>query len=185
MLGDTKSVTRFNRILFVPGHWNMASPVTIERLKGAERLWWDGGYDYIIVSGGITRRRQCVSEADFMKDWLVKHANIPPGCIITECASRDSFENVRNTTEWYLSGSMYLAKDVLVTIVSQWVHAMRLHAIFEAYGVQASFVPVPGHTLFQKLIGWCNLLYTLLDPKGENELSKWKVKLIARTLERA
>ena len=185
MSENTGLVTRFNRILFIPGHWDMTSSVMTERLKGAERLWWEGGYDYIIVSGGVTRRHQCVSEADFMKAWLVEHAKIPPGGIITECASRDSFENVRNTMEWYLSGSMYLAKDVSVTIVSQRVHAMRLRAIFEAYGVQVGFVSVPGHTLFQKLIGWCNLLYTLLDPKGENELSKWKVKWIARTLERA
>ncbi len=181
-----KSETGCNRILFVPGYQEMESVVMTERLKGAERLWWQDGerpYDWIIVSGGITRRRQLTSEADFMKNWLVRNAKIAPGNIIAECCSCDSFENVRNVVEGYLREPAYLAKDVEVTIVSQREHANRLRVTFEAYGVRAGIAPVPGYSILQRLLEWGYLYYTLYDPKGESRFSKWKADRVRKTLQ--
>ncbi len=186
MRADAKSGTKKSRILFVPGHQEMESPVMTERLKEAERLWWQGDghlYDYIIVSGGITRRRQLVSEADFMKNWLVRHAGIAPGNIIAECCSCDSFENVRNVVEGYLCEPAYLAKDVEVVIVSQWEHANRLRVTFEAYGIRVGISSVPGYSFSRRLLEWGYLYYTLYDPKGESWFSKWKADRVRRAID--
>jgi hypothetical protein len=173
---DTDLGTGLNRILFVPGYWDMGSSIMMERLKAAERLWWqsDGQYDWIIVSGGVTRRRQLVSEADFMKEWLVEHAGVAPGKIIPECCSCDSFESVRNVVEGCLRDPMYAVGNVGVTIVSQREHANRLRVTFEAYGVCAGIVPVPGYSVMRRIFEWGCLYYTLYDPKGESRFSRWK-----------
>lgn len=171
-----------DRILFVPGYWNMTSPVMIARLLGAHDLWQHSEWPYsrIIVSGGITKPGQRESEAEFMKKLLVASTGIDPENIIAECFSRDSFESVRNVVEWYLRNPMHFPEKVDVTVVSQLEHAIRLKISFEAHGFRARIIPVPGYSLRQRVLAWGYILYTLFDPKGENWFSKWKAGRAAK-----
>jgi uncharacterized SAM-binding protein YcdF (DUF218 family) len=181
-------MSEINRVLFVPGYWDTESPILKHRLRETYDLWWGNKaqrhYDWIIVSGGVTRPNSRVSEGEFMKDWLVKHAKIPSGRILMECASRDSYESVRNVVRMYLGNPMYLSKNTEVTIVSQQEHANRLRVTFEAYGIRIRIVPVPGYSVFRRLLEWSYLYYTLYDPKGDGWLSKWKAGRPTRMLGR-
>ena len=175
-----------DRILFVPGYWDMESPVMMARLRKTKELWWRIRLPYsrIITSGGITKPNQRISEAEFMKDWLVTYAGIDPVFIIAECAARDSYENVRHTVERYLRDPAHFPKNVEVTIVSQWEQTIRLRITFGAYGIRARAVSTDGYSFWRRLLEWGYILYTLLDPKGESRLSKWKAVRPAKTPQR-
>lgn len=175
-----------DRILFVPGYWDMESPVMMARLRKTKDLWWriNRPYSRIITSGGITKPRQRISEAEFMKDWLVTYAGIDSEDIIAECAARDSYENVRYTVERYLRNPTYFSNNVEVTIVSQWEQTIRLRVTFAAYGIRARAVSTDGYSFRRRLLEWGYILYTLLDPKGESRLSRWKAGRPAKTPQR-
>ena len=175
-----------DRILFVPGYWDMTSPVMMARLRKTKDLWWRirRPYSQIIVSGGITKPRQRISEAEFMKDWLATYAGIDLDNITAECTSRDCYENVRNTVERYLRNPTYFSNNVEVTIVSQWEHAIRLRITFAAYGIRTRVVSTDGYSFRRRLLEWGYILYTLLDPKGESRFSRWKAGRAAKTPQR-
>lgn len=175
-----------DRILFVPGYWDMESPVMMARLRKTKDLWWRIRLPYsrIITSGGITKPNQRISEAEFMKDWLVTYAGIDPVFITAECTSRDCYENVRNTVERYLRNPTYFSNNVEVTIVSQWEQAIRLRITFAAYGIRTRIVSTDGYSFRRRLLEWGYILYTILDPKGESRLSRWKAGRTAKTPQR-
>lgn len=175
------------RILFVPGHWDMTSPVMMARLQKTKDLWQEADnrpYSRIITSGGITKPRQRISEAEFMKDWLATYAGIDSDKIIAECTSRDCYENVRNTVERYLRNPMYFSNNIEVTIVSQWEQAVRLGISFGAYRIRTRVAPAPGYSFQRRLLEWGYILYTFLDPKGESRFARWKAGRPAKTPER-
>ena len=166
------------RILFVPGYFDLESRIMMERLFKASDLWWQGStrsYDWLIVSGGITRPEQTVSEAASMKDWFMMHERVDAEKIIVEGLSRDSFESVRNVVEKYLRDPRCSAENAVVTIVSQWEHAVRLKMTFQAYGIRTRIVSVPGYSLFHRMLEWGYILYTLFDPKGRSWYSRRKI----------
>lgn len=181
-------MTEINRVLFVPGYWDTKSLILAHRLREVYDLWWGNKaqrhYDWIIVSGGITRPNTRVSEGEFMRDWFMEHAGIKPEHILAECVSRDSYESVRNVVELYLRHPMYLSENTEVTIVSQREHAIRLKATFAAYGVRTKIVPVPGYSLARRMYEWLCICYTLIDPKGDGWLSRWKAGRPTRMLGR-
>lgn len=68
----------------------------LARLNLALKLYAEESPDFIIVSGGVANKKAGISEAQAMKDWLIKNG-IPDGVIIKEDRSLSTKQNAEFT----------------------------------------------------------------------------------------
>lgn len=76
--------------------WNDApSPALKERLDYAIRLYEEGVYSRVIVTGGLDTPQAKLTEAEGGRDYLVAHG-VPADAIAMDKTSVDTYENLRN-----------------------------------------------------------------------------------------
>lgn len=110
------------------------SPVLVERLRHAQRLFETGQVQAIVVAGGRSPEDD-LSEAEASRDWLVAQG-IPTEAIVLESTSRTTIENLQ------------LARPILdahgfdsVLIVSDPLHMRRAMLIAARQGITAAASP--------------------------------------------
>lgn len=110
---------------------NKLSMPTLQRLGAGLKLWKNGNYDKILLTGGRFLRPdiQTVPAAELMADWLTRNG-VPRDKLIIENESVDTYENVMLGT-YLLEMSGAGCDDV--TIVSHPTHLRRLRLTFLAW----------------------------------------------------
>ena len=110
------------------------SPVLVERLRHAQRLFETGQVQAIVVAGGRSPEDD-LSEAEASRDWLGAQG-IPAEAIVLESTSRTTIENLQ------------LARPILdahgfdsVLIVSDPLHMRRAMLIAARQGITAAASP--------------------------------------------
>ena len=140
---------------------------TLPRLQKGLILWKQGGYDTILVTGGVFNAPsvQIIPAAVLMKKWLIAHG-VPAANILCENESLDTYENIAN-------GLAVLKRNGLshadITIVTQWQHAIRCWLTFRrGYRKTIRIVPLSYPISFRT---WCweflFIIHHLLFPKGK------------------
>ncbi|WP_158602165.1 YdcF family protein [Cohnella endophytica] len=77
--------------------WNdKPSPGLQERLNLALRLYREGAFEHIIVTGGLDDNGATVTEAEGMKRYLLEQG-VPESAIMAEPLSRSTYENLVNS----------------------------------------------------------------------------------------
>ncbi|GBF78232.1 hypothetical protein PA598K_06849 [Paenibacillus sp. 598K] len=104
--------------------WNNVPSLGLgERLDYAIRLYEQGRFESLIVSGGLDNNGSTITEAQGMRNYLVDHG-IPPGAIAMEPESTSTYENL------LFSKSIMEAKGwQSAIIISHDFHSARSHDI--------------------------------------------------------
>ncbi|MDP3996373.1 MAG: YdcF family protein [bacterium] len=150
----------------------LSGTTTERRLKRGISLWKSGGFDRIIVSGGICFPPdvQTLSMAFLMFSWL-KERGISGEVILCEGMSKDTFENIAFSLAFIESD-----RDAEITIVTHWQHALRFWATLR-FGYRdcvASVIPMwYWVNLKDFTLEWAMLLVHLLDPRGKCFIAQW------------
>lgn len=147
----------------------LTGTTTEKRLIRGLDLWRAGGYDAIIVTGGIylPPEQQTIPSGILMEYWLIEHG-VPEKAIICEDHSRDTFENI--------SGALTLIADDPApefTVVTHWQHALRFWVTFHlAHRRKIRLVPMWYWTdLKGFVLEWAFLLVHLLDRNGTGRIA--------------
>ena len=106
------------------------SPIALERVDAAAKLFGDGGAPIVVATGGTTRGAP-IAEAEAMAAAL-RARGVGEGALIVEAASQTTAENARRTAE-LLSPRGARA----VWIVTQPFHGRRAARLFRAAGLEA------------------------------------------------
>jgi uncharacterized SAM-binding protein YcdF (DUF218 family) len=110
------------------------SPVLEQRLDHAYQLWSDGVADTILVTGGKQAGDRC-TEAESSANYL-RDAGVPDGALLLEVQGRNSWESLAAT------GHILRDKDLTrAVLVTDGYHALRVQAIAEQLGLDASVSP--------------------------------------------
>lgn len=141
---------------------------TLKRLERGLKEWRKGGYDKIIVAGGIwmPEKIQTRPLGILMKDWLISQG-VAAEKIITENTSRDTYENI--------SGALELIKDDLnpeITVVTHWQHALRFRVTFRrAHKMKIKIITMWYWVNLKTFIfEWPFLLIHIFDKDGTSSL---------------
>jgi uncharacterized SAM-binding protein YcdF (DUF218 family) len=110
------------------------SPVFQGRLDHAHELWEDGVADTIVVTGGKQATDRC-TEAESSANYL-REAGVPDEDLLLEVQGRNSWESLAATG--HILRDRELTRVVLVT---DGYHALRVQAIAEQLGLDASVSP--------------------------------------------
>jgi uncharacterized SAM-binding protein YcdF (DUF218 family) len=110
------------------------SPVLAERLDHAHELYVDGVADTIVVTGGSRPGDRC-TEAQSSADYL-REQGVPDDDLLLEVDGRNSWESLAATS--LILRDTGLTRAVLVT---DGYHALRVQAIAEQLGLDASVSP--------------------------------------------
>ncbi|MBI4032167.1 YdcF family protein [Candidatus Berkelbacteria bacterium] len=142
--------------------------VTKRRLSRALKLWRTDRSQYFLLTGGICQSPayQRQPAALLMTEWLLDRG-VPIDRLLIEPAACDSVENVRNAIR--ILAPVLGRFSVRVTIVSEWLHAMRLRRHWRHFDQLATLRIEPvehPRTLWQRGIGWVQLVAAYLDPGG-------------------
>lgn len=162
------------RYLFIPSCEvapcdRLSGTTTEKRLISGLQIWRCGGYDMIIVSGGVylPPEIQKTPSGRLMKKWLVRKG-VPASNIIAEEYSRDTYENI--------SYSLLLLEDVApqFTVVTHWQHAIRFRLTFKlANKMKVRTKPIYcWGGLKNFLFEWLILLIHLLDRRGTGTVAR-------------
>ena len=110
------------------------SPVLSERLDHAHDLWQDDVADTIVVTGGKQATDRC-TEAESSANYL-RAAGVPDEDLLLEVQGRNSWESLAAT------GHILRDRDLTrVVLVTDGYHALRVQAIAEQIGLDASVSP--------------------------------------------
>ena len=110
------------------------SPVLEQRLDHARDLWSDGVADTIVVTGGKQATDRC-TEAQSSADYL-RGEGVPDENLLLEVEGRNSWESLAAT------GHILRDRDLTrVVLVTDGYHALRVQAIAEQLGLDASVSP--------------------------------------------
>ncbi len=150
---------------------NKLSANTIKRLNAGLDLWWSGGFDKIVLTGGIYNSSDVQSRpaSVLMRIYLMANG-VDKNKILVERKSLDTFENVKNVLEKL----EYLDIDQLnITVVTQWQHAIRFWICFRSYGIKVALFPLKySVSLFTSLKEYFFILYHVYDKKGRKFLAR-------------
>lgn len=148
---------------------NLEGTTTERRLVRGLALWQSGGYDAIIVTGGIyqTEDSQTIPSGELMRRWLVERG-VARHQIICEKTSRDTYENI--------SQAMALIDndhDPNITVVTHWQHALRFWITFRRAHEQKVRIAPMWYWIGIKafVLEWGMLLIHLFDKKGTGRVA--------------
>lgn len=110
------------------------SPVLEQRLDHAHRLYEDGVADTIVVTGGKQEGDRC-TEAESSANYL-HDQDVPDGDILREVQGRNSWESLAATASILRDEGLTAA-----VLVTDGYHALRVQAIAEQLGIDASVSP--------------------------------------------
>jgi uncharacterized SAM-binding protein YcdF (DUF218 family) len=73
---------------------------TMIRMKEALKVWQEGGWDYLLVTGGAftSKRIMTIPGARVMEEWFIANG-VPADRIIVDDRSRDTYQNVEFSIE--------------------------------------------------------------------------------------
>lgn len=148
--------------------WNdRPSPALRERLEAAVRLYEEGKFKTIIVSGGLDYNGATLSEAEGMRNYLLDRS-IPDSAILLEPESRTTYENLlfskRVMEEHHLQSA---------TVVTHTYHAARAKDIAAFVGISPPAVTGTPSAVLSKTY---NHMRELLA------ITKWKLDKLLLTL---
>jgi uncharacterized SAM-binding protein YcdF (DUF218 family) len=110
------------------------SPVLAQRLDHAHGLYADGVADTIVVTGGKQSGDRC-TEAESSANYL-HDLGVPDGDLLREVDGRNSWESLA------AAGHILRDRDLTrVVLVTDGYHALRVEAIAEQLGLDASVSP--------------------------------------------
>lgn len=110
------------------------SPVLTQRLDHAHALYVDGVADTIVVTGGKRSGDRC-TEAESSARYL-REVGVPDESLLLEVQGRSSWESLAAT------GHILRERDLTrVVLVTDGYHALRVQAIAEQIGLDASTSP--------------------------------------------
>lgn len=110
------------------------SPVLAQRLDHAHELWQDDVAGTIVVTGGKQATDRC-TEAESSANYL-RAAGVPDEDLLLEVQGRNSWESLAAT------GHILRDRDLTrVVLVTDGYHALRVQAIAEQIGLDASVSP--------------------------------------------
>lgn len=110
------------------------SPVLAQRLDHAHDLWQDDVAETIVVTGGKQATDRC-TEAQSSANYL-RQAGVPDDDLLLEVQGRNSWESLAAT------GRILRDRDLTrVVLVTDGYHALRVQAIAEQIGLEASVSP--------------------------------------------
>lgn len=121
------------RVLHVLSAWVAPTALdaeTVRRCSAARKQWNAGGYDVIVVSGGIFRAGQVCSAGDMMADWFSR-VGIPSERVLVEGASVDTFENVAETAT--LLKRRFPNRSFRIDVVSNPLHSVRAFVTYRRH----------------------------------------------------
>ena len=162
------------RYLFIPScevaqFDSLEGTMTEKRLVRGLQIWRSGGYDMIIVSGGVylPPEIQKTPSGRLMKEWLVEK-DIPASKVITEDRSRDTYENI--------SFSLRLLEDVepKIMVVTHWQHAMRFWLTFKLAHKMKVRTERMWYWIGAKnfILEWAILLVHMFDRMGTGKIAR-------------
>lgn len=135
---------------------DMMGPSSYWRAVYAVRVWRDGGFRQVVLSGGTSNGGAPIAEQ--MRDFLVCHG-VPAAAILLEARSIDTHENAVFTTSLLASDG---GRKVLLTSDT---HMFRAYRAFRKAGMAVEPRPFPDAG---KRIGrWTNRWGVFLDLCGE------------------
>jgi hypothetical protein len=157
------------KFLFIPScevaaQNTLDGTTTEKRLVAGINLWNKGGFDKIIVTGGIylPPNLQTIPSGELMRDWLINQG-VPAEKIVCENKSRDTYENI--------SEALKLVADdhnPAFTVITHWQHALRFWITFrptDKYKVK--IIPLwYWYGIKTFVLEWFILLVHLFDKKG-------------------
>jgi uncharacterized SAM-binding protein YcdF (DUF218 family) len=110
------------------------SPVLTQRLDHAHELWQDDVAGTIVVTGGKQATDRC-TEAESSANYL-RAAGVPDDNLLLEVQGRNSWESLAAT------GHILRDRDLTrVVLVTDGYHALRVQAIADQIGLDASVSP--------------------------------------------
>lgn len=132
------TTSRAERVLVVLGAavWaeGAPSPTLRRRCAAAAALWHEGGFDWIIPSGGIGRHPP--AEADVMAELLIA-AGVPESVICPERNATRTIETAQNVARMVPSSAR-------ITAVSDRYHLARTWVAFRAEGLSVRLASAHG-----------------------------------------
>jgi len=152
---------------------SLEGTITEKRLERGLRIWEQGDFDAIVVSGGVYLPPdiQTTSSAKLMKEWLVDRG-VPAVSIISESDSRDTYENLGNT--FVLLAMAFQNSRPDMTVVTHWQHGLRFYAAaYLGHGKKLHLIPM-WYSIGIKgfLMEWIFLLVHLIDWRGTGWIAK-------------
>jgi hypothetical protein len=148
---------------------DLSGTITEKQLIQGLKIYSQGNYDKIIVSGGIylPPKTQTIASGTLMKTWLIKHG-VSEEVIISEIMSRDTYENISFSLN--ILGS---SEKIKITVVAHWQHALRFFITFLL--AHKRLVRLKPMWFFGGLktfvLEWAFLLIHLFDIKGQGKLA--------------
>ncbi len=137
---------------------DMLGPASYWRAVYAVRVWKEGGFRQVVLSGGTANGGATVAEQ--MRDFLICQG-VPAAAILLEARSRDTHENAVFTRDLLAAGG---GRKVLLTSDT---HMFRAYRAFRKAGMQVEPRPFPDAG---KRIGrWQNRWDVFLDLCSEAE----------------
>ncbi|MBJ6363639.1 YdcF family protein [Paenibacillus sp. GCM10012307] len=147
--------------------WNdKPSPALRERLEMAARLYAEGKFSTIIVSGGPDQNRSVLSEAEGMRNYLLDKG-IPEAVILLEPDSKTTYQNLLFSKQIMEQHHLQSA-----TVVTHEYHAARAKDIAKFVGIRPLAVSGASSVVLSK---------TYNHSREYLALTKWKIdKLLLR-----
>ena len=145
---------------------------TLARLEEGLRLWREGGFDLLAVSGGVFLPPdvQTRSAANLMEDWLAEHG-VNRSDILVEDESLDTFQNIALT--YARLGGRAHGNSLEWTVVSHSTHLRRFAVTCRTYGITMHRAPVAYRLSLGARIGEAiAYLVHRLDPRGVGHLAR-------------
>jgi len=148
---------------------SLEGTTTLKRLCAGLAEWKTANYDRVVVCGGVylPSEVQTRPSGAIMKEWLIEHG-IEEMCIITEVASRDTYENISGVLELMVADA-----EPKITVITHWQHALRFWVTFcRAHGIGVKVLPlwywVDIKTFF---LEWPMLLVHVFDKNGTGRIA--------------
>lgn len=173
-MSDSNSGDRV-RILFVPAEGiaerDLFTQNTMARLEEALKLWRNGDFDFMVLSGGrfLPKNVQTRSASVLMAEWMTGQW-MGPGKkqVILEAESLDTYQNVIFTMRKLVRREIDLSR-VELTVCTEYFHARRIATTFwYSFGLKVAIhavrQPDMGLVAYLKEI-FLNLLHWW-DPEG-------------------
>lgn len=167
------------KVLLVPAELidpvDTLSPNTRRRCLAAMEAWNIGGYDFVLMTGGLFLEpaRQTRSAAETMSLWF-RLKFVPEERMLLEERSVDTYENIANSLGLLRERGLGGAE---ITVVTQLQHAIRFKiTCWRAHGVRIRTIVVRQPEMSWKdwLLEWFVLIpIHILDRSGTGFISRW------------
>jgi len=140
---------------------------TMVRMREALKRWQEGGWDYLLVTGGAftSKKIMTIPGSRVMAQWFLAKA-VPSDRLIVEDQSRDTYQNVEFSLAT-VKACGFSPDQVEITVVTHWQHAIRFWLTFRSYGISANLIKLHYPVgIIGSIREYVYISLHALDPKG-------------------